>query len=640
MKINPAPMQLNQIEKGINSIPRQIKNIWKRWFFFTVAIFFVFIILIIAVILIYGEVYANKIYPGISVGYVDLGGHTFAEARQLLINLTAGINKDGILFIAKTESQYKETRITPTVISASDPDLSREILFFTFEKTLDKAWQIGRQNDFLTRLEEQFNALFYGYNINLDYQIDDEEFEKILKENFQELESQGQDAKLIIENEKAKVGIEVPGNSFNYKTAVDSLKLNLKIFDFEPINLALKADVPKIRAGDTLLALAKANNILAATTTTILEYQDKTWEINQKNLGNWLEFRLVGAKKRIDLGLNQASTTAFLETIAQEINVETKDAKFQLATSTEKEMRVMEFQTSRDGLKVDLEQSYKKIEQEILKKNNHRIGLIVNVTKPQRPTEDINEFGIRELIGVGESNFAGSPKNRRHNIKIGAEKLNGLLIKPGEEFSLVQALGSINAEAGYLPELVIKGNRTIPEYGGGLCQIGTTTFRAALYSGLPITERRPHSYRVSYYEPAGMDATIYNPRPDLKFINNTGNYILFITEIEGDILKFKFYGTKDGRKIEIENPPRIWKITHPGPTKIIETLDLKPGEKNCTERAHNGADAEFSRKVVYNDGRELIDEKWFSRYVPWQAVCLVGVEKLSNATSTEATVAE
>ncbi|MBU4332454.1 VanW family protein, partial [Patescibacteria group bacterium] len=229
----------------------------------------------------------------------------------------------------------------------------------------------------------------------------------------------------------------------------------------------------------------------------------------------------------------------------------------------------------------------------------------------------------------------GSPTNRRHNIGVGANKLNGLLIAPDEEFSLVQTLGEVNAATGYLPELVIKGNETIPEYGGGLCQIGTTAFRVAIYSGLPITERRPHSYRVSYYEPAGMDATIYNPRPDLKFTNDTGNYILFTTEIDSDILTFHFYGTNDSRKIEVENPPRIWNIKYPGPTKIIETLNLEPGEKKCTERAHNGADTLFTRKITYADDREPLEEEWFSRYVPWQAVCLLGVEELSTATSTE-----
>ena len=102
--------------------------------------------------------------------------------------------------------------------------------------------------------------------------------------------------------------------------------------------------------------------------------------------------------------------------------------------------------------------------------------------------------------------------------------------------------------------MVIKQNTTEPEFGGGICQISTTAFRAALYSGLKITARRNHAHPVSYYNPQGMDATVYIPTPDLKFINNTPGYILIQTKIEGTILTFDFYGTGDGRKVELIGP--------------------------------------------------------------------------------------
>ena len=241
---------------------------------------------------------------------------------------------------------------------------------------------------------------------------------------------------------------------------------------------------------------------------------------------------------------------------------------------------------------------------------------------------------------MGTSNFKGSPKNRRHNIKVGADTLSGILITPGEEFSLVKALGEINKETGYLPELVIKGNRTIPEYGGGLCQIGTTIFRATLASGLPILERKNHSFRVRYYEPAGTDATIYGPKPDYRFLNDTGYHILIQTRIEGDDLIFEFWGTKDGRVAE-QTKPVIYNITAPKPTQYIETADLPVGEVKCTEHAVPGADTSFDYKVTYPSG-EVKETTFKSHYIPWQEVCLIGVppEKLIqnpiSATSTAA----
>jgi len=251
-------------------------------------------------------------------------------------------------------------------------------------------------------------------------------------------------------------------------------------------------------------------------------------------------------------------------------------------------------------------------------------------------TGNINNFGIKETVGVGRSDFTGSPPNRRHNIKIGGAAINGLLIKPGEEFSLLKALGEVSAKTGYLPELVIKENKTIPEYGGGLCQVGTTMFRAALESGLPITMRRNHSYRVQYYEPAGTDATIYDPWPDFRFINDMPTYILIQTKIATNTLAFEFWGERDGRLAE-KTKPTIYNIVKSEPTKIIETLDLKPGETKCTERAHNGADAYFDYKVTYPDG-QIKEKRFSSHYVPWREVCLLGVEKLSSSPGTAASI--
>lgn len=313
--------------------------------------------------------------------------------------------------------------------------------------------------------------------------------------------------------------------------------------------------------------------------------------------------------------------------IAPKINIAPQNAKFEI-----KDGKVIEFQESRDGLELDLEKNYEFIRSKVIEHQEKRIEIIVKEIKADINTENINNLGIKEIIGVGKSNFKGSPNNRRHNIKTGSSAINGLIVAPEENFSLVSSLGEIDWEHGYLPELVIKGNKTIPEYGGGLCQIGTTLFRAALDSGLPITERQNHSYRVSYYEPAGTDATIYNPRPDMKFLNDTGYHILVQTKIEGNDLVFELWGTKDGRIVEKEEP-RIYNIVKPGPTKIIETEDMAPGEKKCTETSHNGADAEFNYKVTYPNGE--IKEKLFkSHYKPWQAVCLVGVEKAEIQTAS------
>ena len=189
-----------------------------------------------------------------------------------------------------------------------------------------------------------------------------------------------------------------------------------------------------------------------------------------------------------------------------------------------------------------------------LRQGEVAISLVTEIIEPEVSLDEINDISNTALLAKGESNFSGSSESRIHNIKISANKFHGTIIKPGEEFSFNETVGEINARTGYRPELVIKGDKLIPEYGGGVCQVSTTMFRAAIYSGLLITERRSHSLPVRYYDPQGFDATIYLGVQDLKFINNTPGNILIQTKIENNKLYVSFYGKSDERKVKIIGP--------------------------------------------------------------------------------------
>ncbi|MDP4038558.1 MAG: VanW family protein, partial [bacterium] len=162
--------------------------------------------------------------------------------------------------------------------------------------------------------------------------------------------------------------------------------------------------------------------------------------------------------------------------------------------------------------------------------------------------DNLATLGINELIGEGVTYFPGSSANRITNIKVGSSKFNGVLLKPGQVFSFGEILGDVGPEQGYTEGRVILEGRQENQYGGGLCQVSSTAFRAALMSGLPIIQRVSHSFAVSYYTAPygvpGVDATIYYPQVDLKFRNDTGSYILIQTVLAGTTLKFDYYGTK------------------------------------------------------------------------------------------------
>ncbi len=192
--------------------------------------------------------------------------------------------------------------------------------------------------------------------------------------------------------------------------------------------------------------------------------------------------------------------------------------------------------------------------------------------------EDFKKLSFPNLLATGTSSFAGSPSNRIHNITVGTGKFNGVVIAPNENFSFNRYLGPVDEQNGYLPELVIKENVTTPEFGGGICQVSTTAFRAAMQSGLKITDRHNHSYPVSYYGPPGYDATVYQPNPDLRFTNDTGKPILIKTSIVGTKVNFEFWGTSDGRVVKINGPFTTEKKPDGSLTAAVAQIVTKAGK--------------------------------------------------------------
>ncbi|MFA4833649.1 MAG: VanW family protein [Patescibacteria group bacterium] len=607
-----------------------------KWLLLPVAVFFIFLVIISLAIFILNKQYEGRIYSGIKIGNVDLSGLTKEGAKKLFEEKIDEFNRTGIKF----KYEDSQTTLTPTIASL-EADLAYRVVSFDPEQTSEEIFSFGRNQNFFLDLENKATALLFGKPAGIIYTMNEEEIKKILKANYEKFENPAKSAALTATTTPANpeeiifsVNEEKLGKVIDYEKGLEELKIRLNKLNFSSIELATKTDYPSIYKNECLNVEAGAGKILE-TAPLALTYKERKWVIEKRELADWLALeRQENGRGEILVNLSPEKLTEFLEkTVAPEIEKEPIDARFKMSNN-----RVVEFQGSQDGLKLKMADNLEKIKNEFINNKNNIVELITEEVKSTVGTGQINDLGIKEIIGTGQSNFSGSPVNRRHNIKVGSDSLNGILIKPGEEFSLNKALGEIEAETGYLPELVIKGNETIPEYGGGLCQIGTTMFRGAVATGLPITMRQNHSYRVSYYEPAGTDATIYSPWPDVRFINDIGNHILIQTRIAGDNLYFDFWGTKDGRLVE-KTDPKIYNIVKPGPTKIIETLDLKPGEKKCTEKAHNGADAYFDYKVTYpisgaTSTPEIKSRRFSSHYVPWQEVCLIGVEKLTETPPT------
>ncbi|MBI2195462.1 MAG: VanW family protein [Candidatus Levybacteria bacterium] len=320
-----------------------------------------------------------------------------------------------------------------------------------------------------------------------------------------------------------------------------------------------------------------------------------------------------------------------LTPLSEKLNTEPVEALFSFENG-----RVEAFRPSSDGQKVDEERINKDLSKRFTsilfpgKPQTIEIVIPLKPIKPQVTTDKANNLGIKELIGMGTSLFQHSIPNRIFNVNLAASRFNGVLVAPGEIFSFNKVLGDVSAFTGYKQAYVIENGKTVLGDGGGVCQVSTTFFRALLSAGLPIVERNAHAYRVGYYEqdsPPGLDATIYSPSVDLKFKNDTENYILIQTVADLNVqrLTFFLYGTSDGRKAEISKPV-ITGQTPPSPPLFQDDPTRKKGSLEQTEFEATGATVYFTRKVT-KDGETLISERFDSNYRPWQAVFIRGTKE-------------
>lgn len=554
---------------------------------------------------------------GIEVLQIPLGGLSPSEAKIRLETVVEMFLRDDLMVHSSQGHSFS--------LGAR-----KDFLYYDLTAALEEAFQVGRRGSWPARLLAPFEANFLGYTATTSIKIDEERLERYLRTHLKDVLKNPEDAKLTIQtNDRSstvEITPEVSGWTFDPKITTSRLQrmLDEQSLSLAPLNVELEHRSPMLHAQDLEPLLSLAQAWLEYPPFTLVA-EDTQIKISRSDMAEWI--MVTTSTEPASLNLDSRSIRQTLEAKASELTKPAKDGTIRLNETGQ----VIAFIAPQEGVDFDIPS----IQTSIVsgqRAGSSTIPLVLTRIQPTI-TGDGEHLGIREVIGVGRSNFSGSPINRRKNIALGGKHVHMTLIPSGEEFSMLKTLGMIDGEHGWLPELVIKENKTTPEFGGGLCQVGTTMFRAALASGLPITERRNHSYRVRYYEPAGTDATIYDPSPDFRFKNDTAHALLITSRLEGDTLEFTVWGTHDGRKTE-QTKPRIYNVVAAPPKKIIETLSLKPGEEKCTEKEHAGADAQFDYAVSYVDGR-VEKNTFFSRYRPWQAVCLRGVSALSSTTTQE-----
>jgi vancomycin resistance protein YoaR len=445
--------------------------------------------------------------------------------------------------------------------------------------------------------------------------IEKEKLDGALLAIAEELDDPPAEAAFGMKNNELGIKDAKRGRIVNQEKLAGEILATLKNFSHAIIKIPLEDITPEIAAADLETVRPQVEEIL--THPPKLTYGAQSWTPTPEELLTFLQFQKESATVKV--AADESKISEYIKKIATQINREPKGDIFKTAGE-----RVVEFRLAADGLKLNEEEALQLLSVAVLN-STETVALPVEVSQPLRSA---NDYGIKELLGTGVSNFSGSIQGRINNIQTASAKLRGILIAPGEIFSFNKALGEVSAATGYDVAYIIKEGRTVLGTGGGVCQVSTTVFRTAFNSGLEILARAAHAYRVHYYEPpVGFDATVFDPSPDLVFKNDTGNYLLIwsYVDVPNTTLTFEFYGTADGRTTKMVGPFVSGETPPPAPL-YQDDPTLPKGTTQQIDWPAWGADAVLKREV-YRAGQILHNDTFTSHYKPWQAVYLVGTRE-------------
>lgn len=579
--------------------------------------FFLFAGFVLAFILGFNIYYSGSVFPGVSVAGVDLSGLPADQAKALLNERLTYFQNGRVVLVDGQQTWVG----TPGEVG----------LLLSPEATVEQALSYGRRGGPAARLNEQFRAWYRGVSLPPLLIYDERVGLEYLNGLAQQIDKPAIEAMLTVQGLEVIVQPGQIGRSLDIAASLADIQRQVESLQDGIVELTIVETPPAILDASAQAEIARRilSQPLQLSLPDAGQDDPGPWTFQPQELADMLTINRVSMTNsdEYQVGLDTSRLHSLLEEMAPELVVTPANARFIFNDDT-RQLEVI--QPAVIGRALMIDESLEVINEQ-LRQGQHDVQLVFDYSNPQVTDEASSEsLGIRELVSSHTSYFYGSSGARIQNITTAASRFHGVLVAPGETFSMAEILGDVSLDTGYAEALIIYGDRTIKGVGGGVCQVSTTLFRTVFFGGLPIMERHPHAYRVSYYEQradgsvnpnlAGLDATVFVPYVDFKFTNDTPGWLLMETYVNeaARTLTWKFYATADGRSVE-------WDTT--GPTHVEEPPDpaynenpeLPKGTIKQVDWAAEGADITVTR-TVYKDGQVYLSDTIYTHYMPWRAV--------------------
>ncbi len=546
---------------------------------------------------------ANKVAGGVTVAGMDVDGLDAQRAQAALSARARRLEAVPVPF----QAGGKTWPIAPQQIA----------LRVDWQKAAQDALDEG-DGPIPLRGLKRLEVRLFGADVAPSAAYEEDTVEKRVTAIARSVDVRGRQAALVLRNGRPVVVPGEAGRRLDRPAATRAIVAALSGFDRAPVDLPVIVDPPDVTQAAMARVAAQVRTALSAPVTFV--YKGVHWSVPPEQIATFLKLPQDG---ETGLSIGGPAARAYFANLARGVGRAPREVEFEVSSSGHARMI-----PSRDGKRLDLAATQKAFLAAALSTTDREARLLVVSAEPELSTTRAKALGITGLVG-GYTTYYGGDPNRIHNVQLVAQLIDRHLIAPGSTFSFNKTTGERNAAKGFLEAPVIINGELKSGLGGGVCQVSTTVFNAAYEAGLSIAERHNHALYIDHY-PLGRDATVNYPDTDLKFVNDTGHWLLLEAIIGSSSLTVRLFGTPVHRRVETHASPL--RKTGPPTVKKIPDPDLYVGDQVIEEYGQPSRSVSVRRLVYDSKGHLLYDTTWYSSYLAEPKVVRVGTKERPGAT--------
>lgn len=561
-------------------------------------------------VVLFGERdYTNRIYPNISIRGMDLSNQPAPSAYQELSEHYADFLANPI------QLSYDSQTWEPT---AEELGITLDI-----EGAIQEALSVGRSQSRIDNTRTVAAVWEHGLELPIHLRIDQQKMQHYLLGIASETERRPRNARVALEGPRIILTPERVGRQILIDQTMRDIIAVVQHLEPQTTRLRTRQLMPVVRdeeltpVVEELRTLLSESIVLTAPPESCAADQCQ-WEWDSQDISRWLSLvygETPDNHPTTTVRIDQTAIRNELVPIAEALR---KEGTLPRLNWNDGQLSIFQKGLPGRGLDVVMAQTY--INEALAGGPRTFQAPLIELPPP------VNELNLATLnlqgpVSVGVSSFRNSQQYRITNIRAGANKFHGVLIPPGSTFSFNDTLGPVDSRHGFVKGAAIVDNRVQQEWGGGLCQVSTTMFRAAFWAGLPIVERHPHQFRIDWYEelgePPGFDAAIYTGAADVRFINDTGGWLLIQTwaDLNRQRLYITLYGPSLDRHVEMTHKI-IKHLPRPHKSVTVNDPSLPAGTFKQTDWAQPGLVVEVYRHI-WEAGTLTESNTFYTTFEAW-----------------------